>query len=76
MFLKQEKSEIDEFERKKTPDTLAKFSQNIFPYSFVSDRFKIFILKKNLHFLAARWEGEVGLPNRNRLLRMQVFLLP
>ena len=69
MFLKQEKPEMDDFEKKKKnfgsegkiliiiflTDTLAKMSQNIFAYSLVSEHSNNFfvILRKNLHFLAA-----------------------
>ena len=50
MFLKEEKPEIDDCE-KNTLDTLAKSSQNIFLYSFVSDHSKHFLFifrKKNI----------------------------
>ena len=63
MFLKQEQSEIDDFERKKNPDILAKISQNIFPYSFVSDRFKIFIyFEKKIAFSSGAVGGGGGSP--------------
>ena len=49
MFLKQEKPDMDDFERKKyfetskfLSDTLAKISQNIFAYSKVSEHSKHF----------------------------------
>ena len=61
MFFKQEKPELDDFERKKNfgskrkivlkmffKDTLAKSSQSIFAYSFFSEHSKhfIFILRE------------------------------
>ena len=46
MFLKQEKPELDDFERKTNFCSKAKSLQNIFAYPFVSE-------KKNLHFLLA-----------------------
>ena len=58
MFLKQEKPEMDDFEEEFLEfltDTLAKMSQYIFAYSFVSEHPKLFfrLRKKNLHFLEA-----------------------
>ena len=59
MFFKQEKSEMDDFERKRNfvlkeaiMDNIAKMSHNIFAYSFVSEHSKYFFdfEKKNLHF--------------------------
>ena len=64
MFLKKEKPEMDEFERKKTLVIKEKYdwkilwkssqvSQYIFGYSFVSEHSRHFFLTKNLHFLMA-----------------------
>ena len=68
-FLKQEKPEIDDFEQTKKrwflwknidakflTDTLAKMSQNIFAYSFVSEHSK-HLFEKNLVFFSRGWGG-------------------